>query len=700
MDPVQLMMAAHQADEALAAQTPDQPLQAAIAQSRPDLWAALSRNPAAYPDLLSWLASTGNVEVIANLRARGFLPADAVAPGAPVDEPGPAVDANAAVVPEENPESGTFSAEQQDAEAAGGGVPSTEGEQPQADDEAETQVGEAETQTAEISSDESPSDETSPDKEETEAGAGLAGTTEEDTQSGEQPEEETPGTAVDEVAAEDQGPADDDGAASGAAADGDAAGTVEPSDETPADGPQTVAASEDTPFVAPAPAETEAFGVAAVQAPGAAAPSAEAGAVPGAAPMTAPATPAAPAAPPPVFDYAATQSAAPGGAPAGSASAPPPGALPDISGAQAPPPGKPSRSRRPILVALVVVLLLAVGGGGVWAWKHFAGGNRDSGSNARNDATGANQDKQSKPKADQTATSATALPSGEIKACSDMPTLNVTSVEDGQGQLQVKADVKTSCAEGDFLAGSSNRILIYSSTAPTGGSDVDRLVASGTFDFSASPLIIPGGGRTVTLSFGEQHYFRTAKDIDVKDLKVTPSFDRGSQPSVAPDKSKAPSASSTSSSSSSSASPATVSASSASDSSQDEQDEKAAEEALQWQSKHDRPLIMGKYLGKWTPQLSSKKAGLVADGKTWTNRSILADFLKVRQANPDAALVFSDDWSVFDAGGSWWVVLSGELYGTAEEANAWCDTQGYDADHCYAKRMESSGPSTGTTKTR
>ena len=146
MDPVQLMMAAHQADEALAAQTPDQSLQAAIAQSRPDLWAALSRNPAAYPDLLSWLASTGNVEVIANLRARGFLPADAVAPGVPADEPGPAVDAaNAAVVPEENPESVTSPAEQQDAEAAGGGVPSTEGEQPQADDEAETQVGEAET---------------------------------------------------------------------------------------------------------------------------------------------------------------------------------------------------------------------------------------------------------------------------------------------------------------------------------------------------------------------------------------------------------------------------------------------------------------------------------------------------------------------------------------------------------------------------
>ncbi len=82
MDPVQLMMAAHQADATVAAQTPDQALQAAIAQSRPDLWAPLSTNPAAYPDLLGWLASTGNVEVLANLRARGYLTDDAAASAA------------------------------------------------------------------------------------------------------------------------------------------------------------------------------------------------------------------------------------------------------------------------------------------------------------------------------------------------------------------------------------------------------------------------------------------------------------------------------------------------------------------------------------------------------------------------------------------------------------------------------------------
>jgi len=107
MDPVQLMMAAHQADAAVAAQTPDQALQAAIAQSRPDLWAPLSTNPAAYPDLLGWLASTGNVEVLANLRARGFLTDDAeaaaagTAGGEPVAEPATAQEAPAEAEPAE-----------------------------------------------------------------------------------------------------------------------------------------------------------------------------------------------------------------------------------------------------------------------------------------------------------------------------------------------------------------------------------------------------------------------------------------------------------------------------------------------------------------------------------------------------------------------------------------------------------------------
>ena len=82
MDPAQLTTAAQQADAAVAAQTSDQALQAAIAQSRPDLWASLAANPSAYPDLLAWLSGTGDATVLAILQARGYSPDVAVASAA------------------------------------------------------------------------------------------------------------------------------------------------------------------------------------------------------------------------------------------------------------------------------------------------------------------------------------------------------------------------------------------------------------------------------------------------------------------------------------------------------------------------------------------------------------------------------------------------------------------------------------------
>jgi len=73
MDPAQLTTAAQQADAAVAAQTSDQALQAAIAQTRPDLWEALATNPSAYPDLLAWLSGTGDATVLAILNAMRAL---------------------------------------------------------------------------------------------------------------------------------------------------------------------------------------------------------------------------------------------------------------------------------------------------------------------------------------------------------------------------------------------------------------------------------------------------------------------------------------------------------------------------------------------------------------------------------------------------------------------------------------------------
>ena len=867
MDPVQLMMAAHQADATVAAQTPDQALQAAIAQSRPDLWAPLSTNPAAYPDLLGWLASTGNVEVLANLRARGYLTDDAATSaaggvgdagaaavsaageptvdpafsqgdpaqtepteptesagdgGTPVDEdeaadePGPvdgdevegvagadfgeAGDNQDAEEPVESPdavedaqvtESAAEAAIEPDAEDAAEETvdaedPGEAGDDQKTDEPAEDSEGaedaEAESQASEdphvkdAAVDESADERSAEPADEAEE----PGTDEsdEDSEDVEDAEAESPDS-------EDQ-PAEDSGAAEDAADGGSGEAGVEPETEESAEhsedteGAETATEPDAEPEVADEVAadadevresgtdqpEDEASGEQAVEetavdesadervaepsdaaeepgtdepaedsdaAEAATEPDAEAeGAVDEAADsdnndttvlapasqwhevdsadttdVTASAQSAAvtsgwtagsaesvafPVPPPPSAEDIAAWAETPSGAPSGFSAAQPAVEL-DMFGpqmvAQMPPPQQkqPSKSSSGRLVAIIVVLLLViVGGGGLWAGSHFA--NKDKSGDTSQDKADSNggEDGKQNGQADAAATStAAALPSGAVKACSSMPTFTITSVEDGQGELKVHGNMATSCAEGDFLAGSSSQVLVYSSTSPTGGADVDHLVASGTFDLSSDPLIIPNGGRAVTLRFGEQHYFRTAKDLDLKGLTVRPSFDRGS--------------SSTATAKSSTNSAMTIASSASSNANQEAQDEQAAGDAIQWQIKHDYPIVMNSLRGKWTPQLSSKQVGLVADGQTWTKRSILAEYLKTQQTNPKAVIIDTSQWPVYDTGG-WWVTLQGDTYSDGDQANAWCDAQGYDSDHCLAKRIESNGTSQGTTKLR
>ena len=789
MDPVQLMMAAHQADAAVAAQTPDQALQAAIAQSRPDLWAPLSTNPTAYPDLLGWLASTGNVEVLANLRARGFLSDDAegaaagAEDGEPAAEPAAVQEAPAEVEPADEKQTDAEQSQEQtevpqaseetepaeddptpvdedEAEAAEDGETATETEEDadvaeavtedvtdeavgaadddpgEADDEQETGEIEEGAEAAEDPGSDEPGDEgsdepatdlTAEPTEDDEAADGVediadeaadsdddgAGTADEEAEADESFEDESgPGDqAVEDVEAveDESGPGDQavediEDSAAGEPAD-DSEDEPVAADESRTEDIPEVEDSQTEPIPAAEEGQTE--DIPETEAPAVFASASQWPEVGSAEAMTSAqsAAPAAgsvasaagsadsvalPVAPPPSAEDIAAWAETPSGAPSGFSAAQP-AVEQDMFGAQMaaqiPPQqqNQSSRSGTGRLVAIIVVLLLIIaGGGGVWAGNYFSSKDKDDDSTSQDKAgEGGNQNN---GQADAAATStATALPSGAVKACSSMPTFTITSGEDGQGELNVQGTVTTSCAEGDFLGGSSNQVLIYSSASPTGGADVDHLVASGTFDLSGDPLIIPNGGRAVTLRFGEQHYFRTAKDLDLKTLTVKPSFDRGSQSSVT--------------SKSSTNSPMTMASSTNSNANQQEQDEEAPGDALPWHDKHDYPVVMNSMRCKWTPQLSTKQVDLVADGQTWTNRSILAEFLKTRQANPNAVIVNTSEWSVFDVGG-WWVTLSGELYATADEANAWCDSQGYDSEHCLAKRMESSGSPQGTTKSR
>ncbi len=109
----------------------------------------------------------------------------------------------------------------------------------------------------------------------------------------------------------------------------------------------------------------------------------------------------------------------------------------------------------------------------------------------------------------------------------------------------------------------------------------------------------------------------------------------------------------------------------------------------------DRALVASTLADRWVPQLSSKRPGVVDQGVVWDNALTLQEHLRLRQEY-DAKLVWSGDWSTFDAQ-NWWVTVVPLPYDDAAGALAWCSANGYDRDHCYAKMISATHPITGSS---
>ena len=270
-----------------------------------------------------------------------------------------------------------------------------------------------------------------------------------------------------------------------------------------------------------------------------------------------------------------------------------------------------------------------------------------------------------------------------VTPCARAPQFAVRSVSDQGGELEVTTEVTPSCSEGDVLTGAANSIALYAPSSTTGSGAADMVVAYADFDFSGSPVVIPSGGRTLVLRFGAGYFFRSASDISAGSTTISGDIDR--------------SGASTAVVVGSDASTTAIAASGTGDGQVAEAD---AAGNLRWQAGHDRPTVVSSVSGYWVPQVSSKRPGLYAEGMTWGSPDIVQEFFSLRQQFPQALLLFSDDWPVFDAGGSWWVTIVGIPFTTAEEANAWCDSQGLDGEHCFAKYIDTNGSSEGTTRNR
>ena len=751
MDPEQLARAADQADEALAAQTNDYALQAAIAERRPDLWAALASNPSSYPDLLVWLSKLSDPAVHAELEARGAVlqgttvaqaDAESQDPEASREEDdshggGTTRSGAPQEAAHESSAEGTETAEMSEAQESdephGGSALRTVEAASQDDgaahdepagvqaerEDAESPVGAGESRAEDAASqDEAGSQDEAASQDEAGPQDDGAAHGEPAGVQAEREDAESPVGAeesrAEDAASQDEAGSQDDGAAHDEPAEVQAA--VEPRAEGVEEAEGAASLSSDrlqTQTMPSAPSAPSATSTAAAS-PGAGTESQSEAASTASAASTAPAAgtsmmpsmplaPSAASAPVPAGPAGPSAGGAPQVGPVPPMGATPPAVPPTVPSAGTAPwavsgsgvplvpvqgqmiepgPEQPrrSRSRAPVAV-LVALVLLIVGGVGGWYVTSYLN-DRDSTS-----VNGSDRADRDKPRYGKQDASASAEPTSTgatnyVTACGSAPVFTPTSVRNGDGELQVEVKVTASCPSGDVLGGTDDHVELRGPSRSDGTGPADAVVASGDFDFSGSPLVISGSGTTLTLHFGSGHFYRTADDMDLTTIVVTCAPDRGSAPTAATPGASSPS-----------------SATAATTSKDNTLEETAAKDSLRWQADHDKSSVKG-VSGKWVPQLSSKKSGMVADGITWDNRATLQEFLKLRQKYSDAKLLYSDEWPVFDSGGQYWVTIVATPYGSADEANAWCSAEGFDADHCFAKYIDTKGSSEGTTVNR
>jgi len=125
----------------------------------------------------------------------------------------------------------------------------------------------------------------------------------------------------------------------------------------------------------------------------------------------------------------------------------------------------------------------------------------------------------------------------------------------------------------------------------------------------------------------------------------------------------------------------------------------SAEQQLKQYANSDLPGLRVDANEMWVPQLSSKRPGTKVDNVSYDEEMILSDHLILRAAYPGTTLVWSGDWTSFKSP-DYWVTVAGGRFGTADEANRWCDAQAIPKDDCFAKRLSTTGGYEGNTKVR
>lgn len=259
--------------------------------------------------------------------------------------------------------------------------------------------------------------------------------------------------------------------------------------------------------------------------------------------------------------------------------------------------------------------------------------------------------------------------SDALTACSTAPRLQAGGATLSPAGLTVEVQTTTNCAQDSVLASPSTKINL------TAGA-ID--VAAGLFDFSATPLLLtPNGTSNVTLTFPLGTFWSVPESLPapiVASIDVAPSTHGngvGASDFIE------------------------ATATAPTDPSLGSVDSVSAR-ALVSISEFDRTTVASTLADRWIPQISSKRVGLVAESRTWSNSDILQEHLQLRLRYPSAKLIWSGSWNTFSSP-DFWVTAVGQTYPTGDAANTWCAANRLDRDHCYAKLVSSVRTVEGST---
>ncbi|MBH0779596.1 hypothetical protein [Nocardia bovistercoris] len=259
--------------------------------------------------------------------------------------------------------------------------------------------------------------------------------------------------------------------------------------------------------------------------------------------------------------------------------------------------------------------------------------------------------------------------SSVIMDCPADPTLSVREFRAAGDAVDLTVDITAACPSGDVLSGSATRLTVVSTAAT---------VATGEFDLSTAPVVIATDSVRRVFRFPAGTFWTPANAVSAGALRVG-IVESGARPDLVATQ----------------ASPSTAQVSTARPVIVGAADREAAA-GLSATAESDRAVLQRDLLNRWVPQISSKRLGLVAEGRTWTDSEILREHLDLRARHPEARLLWSGSWSTFSYP-DFWITVVGIAYTDPQAALGWCAAHGFDGDHCYAKLVSTTHPVQGST---